>query len=223
MTPRAVTTYLAELDGRLRGDLPRRDRILVEVEDHLCERVAALTTAGRDPEEAGAAAVAAFGESKALADLFNELGAAEAWETAPIRMENRALALMASVAGVVGALGLVALAGWALVDPDPIVGRASRALGLAAAAILAGGVATSLLLLSRARHLSLLRLATAGAVALVAIGIAGVIGTIELGQATGDYEWYGAAIGLAVIGEGTLAIWLLWPLLRPTTPSAKTG
>ena len=48
-----------------------------------------------------------------------------------------------------------------------------------------------------------------GSLALVPIGAAGVLATLQIGQATGDYEWYGAGIGLALIAQGLLAAWLL--------------
>jgi hypothetical protein len=54
-----------------------------------------------------------------------------------------------------------------------------------------------------------LQISALGSLALVPIGLAGVLATLQIGQATGDYEWYGAGIGLALVAQGVVAAWLL--------------
>lgn len=62
-----------------------------------------------------------------------------------------------------------------------------------------------------------LRVSALGPLALVPLGIAAVLVTLELGHSTGDYEWYGAGIGLALVAQGLLAAWLLQPGRRATS------
>ncbi|HSH59685.1 MAG TPA: hypothetical protein VK988_08625 [Acidimicrobiales bacterium] len=65
-----VAAYLVELNAALEARIGRRRRILVEVEDHLREAVAAELERGRSQRDAEAAATAAFGDPVTVAKGF---------------------------------------------------------------------------------------------------------------------------------------------------------
>jgi hypothetical protein len=207
-----IAGLLAELAGELPADLPGRARILAEVEDHLVQSVERLVAGGLAHTAAEREAVIRFGEPQQLATLFRSLAGDSSVldPPAPPLTGWRSVASLAALgAGVVAVLGLLALAGWSILDPDLTTGRVLRLMALLAPAILAAAV-SGMLLMRRRRDLgSRLRISAIGSLALVPIGVAGVFATLQLGQATGDYEWYGAGIGLALIAQGVLAAWLL--------------
>jgi hypothetical protein len=159
-------------------------------------------------------ALARFGEPRQLALLFRSVvedGGAFDGRVPPLAGWQRAASLAAMAAGAVAVAGLIALVGWSFLDPDLTTGRVPRALSLLGAAILAAAVSGMLLMRRRLSVGGRLRISALGSLALVPIGVAGVLATLQLGQATGDYEWYGAGIGLALIAQGVLAAWLLQP------------
>ena len=184
--------------------------LLAEVEDHLVQSVERQTRDGLTESAAEREAVARFGDPSALAAVFGSLAAAGALDPdMPLTGWQRAASLAALAAGGVAALGLTALAIWALLDPDLSAGRLPRALALLGAAILATAVGGMLVMRRRLDRDGRLRVSALGSLALVPLGVAGILTTLQLGQSTGDYEWYGAGIGLALIAQGLLAAWLL--------------
>ena len=207
-----IADLLADLASELPADLPGRARILSEVEDHLIQSTAHLVRDGSTPEAAEDEAVARFGEPHELAMLFQSFaagGGVLASRDVPLAGWQPAASFVAIAAGALAAVGLVALATWSLFDPDLTTGRAPRALALLATAMLAAAVSGMLVMRRRLDAGGRLRISALGSLALVPIGVAGVLATLQLGQATGDYEWYGASIGLALIAQGVLAVWLL--------------
>jgi hypothetical protein len=205
-----LAAVLAELARELAPDLPGRERILAEVADHLSQSVEALRRDGLSAAEAEREAVARFGDPSELAVLLRSLASERGYgRDLPLSRWQLAASWAALAAGLVAVAGLTALAAWALLDPDLTSGREPRALALLGAAILAGTVSAMILMRQRRDIGGRLRLAMAAAVALVPLGAAAVIGTLQLGQQTGDYEWYSAGIGLALIAQGLLAAWLL--------------
>jgi hypothetical protein len=212
MRSTTIVALLAELARELPPDLPGRARILAEVEDHLVQSVERLAGEGLTESAAEEEAVARFGDPSALASIFGSLAATSGEHDIPelpLTGWQRAASLAGLSAGVVAALGLTALASWALLDPDLTEGRLPRALALLGAAILAAAVAGMLVMRRRLDRGGRLRFSAIGSLALVPLGVAGVLATLQLGQSTGDYEWYGAGIGLALIAQGLLAAWLL--------------
>lgn len=210
MTSTTIAALLAELGRELPADLPGRARILAEVEDHLDQSVERLVRDGLAESAAEREAVARFGDPSALAAVFGSVAAAAGLEgDPPLTAWQRAASLAALAAGGVAALGLTALGAWALLDPDLADARLPRALTLLSAAILALVVGGMLIMRQRLDRGGRLRVSALGSLALVPLGVAGILGTLQLGQATGDYEWYGAGIGLALIAQGLLAAWLL--------------
>ncbi|MGH2418118.1 MAG: permease prefix domain 1-containing protein [Candidatus Limnocylindria bacterium] len=211
MSATPVASLMAELADELPADLPARARILAEVEDHLAQSVERLMAGGLTRAVAEREALARFGEPRQLAVLFRSVvedGGAFDGREPPLAGWQRAASLGAMAAGAVAVAGLIALAGWSFLDPDLTTGRVPRALVLLGAAILAAAV-SGMLLMRRRLLGGGLRISALGSLALVPIGVAGVVATLQLGQATGDYEWYGAGIGLALIAQGVLAAWLL--------------
>jgi hypothetical protein len=205
-----LAALLADLARELPPDLPGRERILAEVEDHLSQSVEALMRDGLSPELVEREAVARFGDPSELAVLLRSLANERGYgRDLPLSRWQLAASWAALASGLVAVAGLTALAAWALLDPDLTSGRESRALALLGAAILAFAVSGITLMRQRRDIGGRLRLAVVTAVALVPLGAAAVIETIQLGQQTGDYEWYGAGIGLALIAQGLLAAWLL--------------
>jgi hypothetical protein len=69
-TPEPITTYLAGIDGALRGPRRHRDRILAELRDGLEQSVAAGIGRGLSEKEAVTAAIADFGRPDAIAAGF---------------------------------------------------------------------------------------------------------------------------------------------------------
>jgi hypothetical protein len=212
VTASTIAALLAELARELPGDLPGRERILAEVEDHLAESVERLTVDGLTRAAAEREALARFGEPRELARVFQrsveEGGVLDSHEP-PRAAWQRAASLAAIAAGAFAATGLVALAGWSMLDPDLATGRVPRALVLLGAALLAAAVSGMLVMRRRLDVRGHFQISAFGSLALVPIGAAGVLVTLQIGQATGDYEWYGAGIGLALIAQGLLAAWLL--------------
>jgi hypothetical protein len=210
MRSTTIVALLAELARELPPDLPGRARILAEVEDHLVQSVERLIREGLIESAAEQEAVARFGDPSALAAIFGSVAAAADIEReTPLTGWQRAASLAALAAGGVAALGLTALGVWALLDPDLADGRLPRALTLLGAAILALVVGGMLIMRQQLDRGGRLRVSALGSLALVPLGAAGVLATLQLGQSTGDYEWYGAGIGLALIAQGLLAAWLL--------------
>jgi len=205
-----LAALLADLARELSPDLPGRDRILAEVEDHLSQSVEALMRDGLPPDEAEREAVARFGNPSELAVLLRSLANEPGYgRELALNRWQLAASWAALASGLFAVAGLTALAAWALLDPDLTTGREPRAFALLGAAILAGMVSGMTLMRQRRDIGGRLRLAVVGAVALVPLGAASVLGTLQLGQQTGDYEWYGVGIGLALIAQGLLAAWLL--------------
>ena len=214
MSATPVASLMAELADELPADLPGRARILAEVEDHLAQSVGRLMAGGLTRAVAEREALARFGEPRQLALLFRSVvedGGAFDGRVPPLAGWQRAASLAAMAAGAVAVAGLIALVGWSFLDPDLTTGRVPRALSLLGAAILAAAVSGMLLMRRRLSVGGRLRISALGSLALVPIGVSGVLATLQLGQATGDYEWYGAGIGLALIAQGVLAAWLLQP------------
>jgi hypothetical protein len=212
MSATTIAALLAELGRELSPDLPGRARILAEVEDHLVQSSERLTRDGLTRSAAEAEAVARFGNPSDLAAVFANVAAAGGgldMSEPPLTGWQRLASLAALAAGAVAAVGLATLALWALLDPDLTEGRLPRALALLAAAILAVVVGGMLIMRRRLDVGGRLQISALGSLALVPIGAAGVLATLQIGQATSDYEWYGAAIGLALIAQGGLAAWLL--------------
>ena len=205
-----IAALLAELARELPADLPRRARILAEVEDHLVQSVERLTREGLAGSAAETEAVARFGDPSDLAAVFVSLAVAGGLDSElPLTGWHRAASFAALAAGVVAAAGLTSLAIWALLDPDLTAERLPRALVLLGADILAIVVGGTLIMRRRLDGAGRLQVSSLGSLALVPLGVAGVLATVQLGQSTGDYEWYGAGIGLALIAQGLLAAWLL--------------
>jgi hypothetical protein len=220
MSVTSITALLAELERELPPDLAGRARILAEVEDHLVQSAERLTRGGLARPAAEAEAVARFGDPADLAAVFGSIAAAggEPDQTGvPLTGWQRAASLVALAAGAVSALGLSTLGIWALIDPDLAEGRLPRALSLLAVAMLAAVVAGMLIMRQRLDLGGRLRVSAFGPLALIPLGIAAMLVTLELGQSTGDYEWYGAGIGLALVAQGLLAAWLLQPGRRATS------
>lgn len=212
MSATPVASLMAELADELPADLPGRARILAEVEDHLAQSVERLMAGGLTRAVAEREALARFGEPRQMALLLRSVvedGGAFDWREPPLAGWQRVASLAAMAAGAVAVAGLIALAGWSFLDPDLTTGRVPRALVLLGAAILAAVVSGMLLMRRRLSVGGRLQISALGSLVLVPIGVAGVLVTLQLGQATGDYEWYGAGIGLALIAQGVLAAWLL--------------
>ncbi|HTE66492.1 MAG TPA: permease prefix domain 1-containing protein [Candidatus Binatia bacterium] len=212
MSATTVAALLAELGRELPPDLPGRARILAEVEDHLVQSAERLIAGGLPRAAAEREALARFGEPAQLAILFRSLaqpGGVLDLREEPLAGWQRAASLAAVAAGAFAAVGLIALAGWSMLDPDLTTGQVPRALGLLAAALLAATVSGMLLMRRRLDLDGRLQISALGSLALVLIGAASVLATLQIGEATGDYEWYGAGIGLALIAQGALAAWLL--------------
>lgn len=220
MSVTTIAALLAELARELPADLPRRARILAEFQDHLLQSAERLTREGLAQSAAEAEAVARFGDPVDLAAVFASIAAAGGGPDpadAALTGWQRAASLVALVAGAVSALGLTALGVWALFDPDLSEGRLPRAFTLLAVALLAAVVGGMLVMRERLDLRGRLRVSALGPLALVPLGIAAVLVTLQLGQTTGDYEWYGAGMGLALVAQGLLAAWLLQPARRATS------
>jgi hypothetical protein len=217
MSVTTIAALLADLARELPADLPARGRILAEVEDHLVQSAERLTRDGLSRSEAEMEAVARFGDPADLAAVFVSIapaGTGSDRTDAPLTGWQQVASTAALAAGAVAALGLTGLGVWALVDPDLAEGRLPRALTLLAVAILAAVVGGMLVMRRRLDLGGRLRASSLGPLALVPLGVAAILFTLELGQSTGDYEWYGAGIGVALIAQGLLAAWLLQPRRR---------
>lgn len=212
MSGTTIATLLADLARDLPADLPGRGRILAEVEDHLVQSAERLTRDGLARSAAEAEAVARFGDPSVLAAVFASLAAAGGgpdMSDSPLTGWQHAASVAALAAGAIAAVGLIALAGWSILDPDLTTERVPRALALLATAMLAAAVSGMLLMRRRLDVGGRLQISALGSLALVPIGVVGVLATLQIGQATGDYEWYAAGIGLALVAQGLLAAWLL--------------
>lgn len=211
MTRTTIADTLAALARELPTDLPGRARILAEVEDHLAQSVEWQLHEGRSRQLAEREAVARFGDVAELAALLRSVAAerADGWRDEPLTGLQLAASWLSLGAGAVAAAGLIALAGWALLDPDVTAVAWPRALALLSAAVLAGVVGGMVMMRRRLDAAGRLRISAIGPLALLPLGTALVALTLQLGQATGDYEWYGAGIGLALVAQGALAAWLL--------------
>jgi hypothetical protein len=185
-----ISGYLAALAAALPAHLPDRERILAEVGDHLGESRDRLSASMTHLAAAEEEAIRRFGDPDEPASLFTDLAGPEPGAAGIPRALNR----VAAVGGVVAGLGLLALAGWWLIDADPVIGRLPRAIAAGAAAHVVIGLA--IMQVTGLRGTSARRLLVAGLCGAVALlGVAGIAGTLELGRASGDYEWYGAGIG----------------------------
>ncbi len=102
-----IALYLAELKAHLRAHGPRRRRILVEVEAHLCQRCADLQKAGIAEPSAAQEAVARFGDARRVAAQFNET------RRGPRILERRLTALWVSW---IAAMAMGTATVWAAVD-----------------------------------------------------------------------------------------------------------
>ena len=188
--------YLAQLDTALADDADR-ERILVEVADHLEQSVAALG-AGLGRDRAEELAIGRLGRPADLAAQFAHLA----------RPTPDARARSAGVVGFVAVVGLTAISAWSLVDPDPVAARLPRVLAQGGAALAAAALAV--LLLAGGWQGSVRRAAAVILCAVVILaGFATVIGTIELGRTSGDMEWYGVGMGAALTIQGMLGAWVL--------------
>jgi hypothetical protein len=95
------SNWLAEAQAALRGPRRARRRLLLELEAHLEDAVAAEVDGGATPSEAEAAAVERMGSPATLAAGWNAEALSRRWAT---RM--RVLAAAAAIAAVAAPVGL---------------------------------------------------------------------------------------------------------------------
>jgi hypothetical protein len=95
------SSWLAEARAALRGPRRARHRLLLELEAHLEDAVAAEVDAGASHAEAETAAVERMGSASALAAGWNAEASSRRWA-----MRARALAAAAAIAAVAAPVGL---------------------------------------------------------------------------------------------------------------------
>jgi hypothetical protein len=95
------SNWLAETQAALRGPRRSRRRLLLELEQHLADAVAAEVDAGASPSAAEAAAVERMGSATVLAAGWNADVSSRRWAT-----RVRVLAAAAAIAAVAAPVGL---------------------------------------------------------------------------------------------------------------------
>jgi hypothetical protein len=198
-----IDMYLNEFARQSAGRNRRARRALLEIEDHLRERAAALCRQGMEPAKAAAAAIAQFGAASEILRQF-ELHAPMESEV-PIMSRH----LLTVVAAITSAFAVL-LFTFAWFD-DAAASTLAAKVALAVITIAYNGLLISHLWLSDSRSVWRGWLVFCGGLALIAAGSAGVVWTAHLGQVTGDWESYGFLAAGTLVLEGLLAaVWVMW-------------
>jgi hypothetical protein len=199
-----IAEYLASLAQQLPADLDpaHRQRILDEVADHLRQRASDLRSSAADPQDAEDQAIRRFGAAEEVGPLFTRF----VLRPAP-SVGLDILATLAIAAGLLAAGPSMLLAAWFVVDTDAVAMRELRFIAVLVPALMAIMVAIATIFARWGTGLA--RPARWCAFALIPVGVAVVVATIWLGAITGDYEWYGAGIGAAMVAEGLLGVIVL--------------
>ena len=207
--PGPIRNYLDELAASLSSRNYPIDRILPEIEDHLCQRADQLRAEGWDPDKAEREAIERFGAISRVVSQFQKQPPLPCEE---VIMMRRSLTVLMVLTTAYAALYVVFSV---FNEPTAIFTYVKVAL---AAIVIAYGM----LILRWQWHSSPLgdneRFAVfIGGLSLIEIGTANMVWTAHLGLVSGDWEYYGFIGGALISMFGAVAtLWLAFPEMLET-------
>ena len=178
-------------------------RILAEAEDHLRETADRLREQGVSSEEAEYRAVARFGTPAEITAGFSS--EQNTWEVVMMLLAKLSTTLLVGITSFI-CLGVVVHTFWGG-SVEPTWGVLRSILG---SAVIVSGALTVRYLWTRGSGSAVQFLAVAAG--LVLLGAASVINAVRIARVTGDWEYYIITMGLALICQGMLTVWISWKL-----------
>jgi hypothetical protein len=186
----ALHVYLRALERELvrAGHGPD---VLAEIQAHLEDAIAALRASGLDEVAATRTALDRFGP---VADVARAFASAE--KAAPM------LRKLAQSIALVNTATAMLIAGVKLLDP-------SSGPGIFAMLVCVLVVGHGALVLFQPARAPWRDVQLVGALLLVIAGTAAVLRTVQLGQITGDFEYWAMMFAMGYVAQGALSAWTL--------------